>query len=84
MAFKYFQAKLQGEMEQKAEAEAAARVAEAQVKKIKDERDREQHNAAREIVQLKMELDWLRHDSNDTLSRIKAEVGNCKPKLNMC
>jgi len=67
------QAKLQGEMEQKAEAEAAARVAEAQVKKIKDERDREQHNAAREIVQLKMELDRLRRDSNDTLSRIKAE-----------
>jgi phosphatidylinositol kinase/protein kinase (PI-3 family) len=78
------QAKLQGEMEQKAEAEAAARVAEAQMKKIKDERDREQHNAAREIVQLKMELDRLRRDSNDTLSRIKAEVGNCKPKINMC
>ena len=70
------QARLQEELQLKAEAEATARAAEAQALEAEEEKMKNEETSMRQIHQLNRELNRLRRDSEYSLNRLRAEVSN--------
>lgn len=68
------QARLQEEMQLKAEAEAKALAAEARALEAEQEKLINKENSTREINQLSRELARLRRDSDYSLKRLRVEV----------
>ncbi|KAG0587308.1 hypothetical protein KC19_2G155100 [Ceratodon purpureus] len=67
------QARLQEELQLKAEAEATARAAEAQALEAEEEKMKNEETSMRQIHQLNRELNRLRRDSEYSLNRLRAE-----------
>jgi hypothetical protein len=68
------QARLQEEMQLKAEAEAIARAAEARALEAEEEKLKSEETSMRQINQLNRDLNRLRRDSEYSLKRLRAEV----------
>lgn len=68
------QARLQEEMQLKAEAEAEARAAEARALEAEEEKLKMEENSNEEINQLNRDLARLRRDTEYSMKRLRKEV----------